>query len=110
MKGCEQVANTSKASDVIRGQMSADLKVQNHTMLNALTKGITEKIKNATGLDVGEPMGKSVNGMEITYFLNVQSPMEQEQYDRTKDAVGGLMQKLKNPTQVVSLINKNGLK
>jgi len=104
------MANTSKASDYIKGQISSDMKVQCHAMLNALAKGISEKIKDAIELDVGEPMGKRVNGMEITFFLNGQSSMDQEQYDRTEDTMNTVIQNLKNPTNIITLINDNGVR
>ena len=104
------MANTSKASDYIKGQISSEMKVQCHAMLNALAKGMSEKVKNAVELDMGEPMGKKINGMEITFFLSTQSSMDQEQYDRTKDKMDVVIQNLKNPSTVISLINDNGVR
>lgn len=86
------------------------MKVQSHAILNALAKGISENVKNAIELDMGEPMGKKVNGMEITFFLSTQSSMDQEQYDRTKDRMDAMIQNLKNPTNIISLINDNGVR
>jgi hypothetical protein len=106
------MADMSRASEAIRGQISAEFKVKQHSILNALAKGIAEDIGTLLEdrVDLGQPQGKKETGVKIDFFIHGTAVVNEEENEEMSEKVLNYMNDLKNPSSLISMLRSNGVK
>jgi len=105
------MADMSKVSEAINGQISAEFKVKQHSILNAVAKGITEDINVLLKdkIELSQPQGKEATGVKIDFFIHGTATMDEEESKETAEKVLNYMNNLKNPSTLISMLRDNGV-
>ena len=105
------MADMSKVSEIIQGHMSAEFKVKQHSILNALAKGITEDINVLleNKVKLSQPQGKEATGVKIDFFIHGTATMDEEESEEATEKVLNYMNSLKNPSSLISMLRANGV-
>ena len=106
------MADMSRASESISGQISTEFKIMQHSILNALAKGITEDINILLEdkVDLGQPQGKTDTGVKINFFVHGTAVVNEEENEEMSEKVLNYMNGLKNPSSLISMLRSNGVK
>jgi hypothetical protein len=104
------MADMLKVSEIIQGHMSAEFKVKQHSILNALAKGISEDIRLLLEgkVELSQPQGKQATGVKIDFFIHDTATMDEEESEEATEKVLNYMNGLKNSSSLISLLRNNG--
>jgi hypothetical protein len=104
------MADMLKVSEIIQGHISAEFKVKQHSILNALAKGVSEDIRLLLEdkVDLSQPQGKEATGVKIDFFIHGTATMDEEESEEATEKVLNYMDGLKNPNSLISLLRNNG--
>jgi len=105
------MADMSKVSEAISGQISAEFKVKQHSILNAVAKGIAEDIDALleNKVSLSQPQGKEATGVKIDFFIHGTASMDEEESEAASEKVLNYMNDLKNPSSLISMLRNNGV-